>query len=225
MKDQQLSNEPAQSTDTAPDAAPAEAHRLPPAIYHQVVRVQPGDGEALADLLDKYPGLQQQILAVASSHAGAATVRQAIELHRQEDEPEAAPPTVPTTDYAPGGEVGLLGGEPNPAPAESTPVEPTHAELAHAEPAWVAHARKYNAANATLTDEFNDLTDFLCSEESDRNQLNPVDVSHWQRARGLAADGMVGPHTVAAARANSAKNKANAIANIEARQAEARPPV
>jgi hypothetical protein len=225
MKDQ-LNNAPAQTTDQAPDVDAAPDHRLPPAVYHQTVHVQPGDAQALADLLAKYPGMQPQILAVASSHAGAATVRQAIELHRREGSADAAPATVATMDYAPGGAFELEGGPAKPAAAaHSEPAHTEPAKPAHAEPAWVAHARKYNAANAALVDEFNDLTNFECTDGNGEHAPDPVDVASWQRAKGLTADGMVGPHTLAAARTNRAKNATSELAGIQAIQADARPPV
>lgn len=229
MKDQL--NAQAQTVDSAPDVDAAQSHRLPPAVYHQTVRIARGDAEALADLLDHYPALAQEILEVASAHVGASTVRHALALHRQTS--GGAPATISAADHD---EIRAIAGDesyathaeapaPAHAPVEAAPVAAPAAAPAHAAPAWVAHARTYNAAHTELAAEFNDLTDFGCCEETDRNQLNPVDVSHWQRAHGLTADGMVGPHTVAAARANSAKNKASAIAKIQDRQAEARPPV
>jgi hypothetical protein len=223
MKDQ-LNNAQAQTVDQAPEAAPVDDHHLPPSVYHQTVRVPPGDAQALADLLDKYPGMQPQILAVASSHAGAATVRQAIELHRQAGSGAAATATVATMDYAPGGDMELEGGPPAVAAAPAHE-EPAAAKPAHAEPAWVAHARTYNARNTSLVDEFNDLTDFECTDGNGEHAPNPVDVANWQRAKGLTADGMVGPHTIAAARANHAKNNSSQLAGIESIQADARPPV
>ncbi|HET9626747.1 MAG TPA: hypothetical protein VFP84_35535 [Kofleriaceae bacterium] len=235
---EQLSEAHTESHDATPEAAPAERHHLPPAVYHQTLRVRPGDAAALAVLLDQHPELSQQILAVASSHAGMSTVRQAIELHRQGggagiskadqadiraiagDEtfaPAAAKPAAPSIekDYRPGGAAELESVTPAAAATSSKP--------AHAEPAWVAHARTYNAAHATLADEFNELTDFTCS--GDGNALEPVDVARWQRHHGVAADGMVGPHTLAAARAHHAKHAAQVASNIAAVQGDSRPPV
>jgi hypothetical protein len=71
------------------------------------------------------------------------------------------------------------------------------------EPAWVGGARKYNDAHAELVADFNDATGNSCLDAS--GQLDPQAVRRWQAAHGLAADGKVGPHTLAAARQASAK--------------------
>lgn len=216
MKDQQLSSEPAQTSDTTPEAAPAEGHRLPPEVYHQVVRVPPGDAEALADLLEKYPAMQQQILAVASSHAGAATVRQAIELRRQIGHVLVSDELRASTREIAGDETYKKPVAKEQTPAEKAPQAPVSESApvaapvstpSHAEPAWVAPARKYNAAHSTLVDEFNYATDFATCLD-DGKQPDPIRVADWQRQRGLTPDGMIGPHTVAAARAELAKSRA-----------------
>jgi hypothetical protein len=108
-------------------------------------------------------------------------------------------------------------------PAKAQPAEPaTPAKPAHAtaEPAWVAGARAYNAAHAVLVDEFNELTSDVCRLDGE-GKVDPQAVARWQSHHGLAADGKIGPHTVAAARTLKAKPSAVAAGP----QADARPPV
>jgi hypothetical protein len=109
------------------------------------------------------------------------------------------------------------------APAKAQPADPTAAPKptqAAAEPAWVAGARAYNAAHLELVDEFNDLTDDVCRLDG-QGKVDPQAVARWQSHHGQAADGKIGPHTVAAAR----KLKAKAPEVAAAPQADARPPV
>jgi hypothetical protein len=82
---------------------------------------------------------------------------------------------------------------------------------ASAEPAWVGGARKYNAAHAEFVSDFNELTNNSCLDAA--GQLDPQAVARWQRQHGVEADGKIGPHTVAAARAAQVKaGSAGAIA-------------
>jgi peptidoglycan hydrolase-like protein with peptidoglycan-binding domain len=93
----------------------------------------------------------------------------------------------------------------------------TPAPKSKAEPPWVAGARAYNDAHASLVAEFNDLTGFRCAP--DDGLIDPQGVAAWQRQHGLDPDGKVGPHTLAAARQVMAK------AGGAGAQADARIPV
>lgn len=113
-----------------------------------------------------------------------------MELESTSSRPAAGKPEL-QKDYRPGGEVELESTSPTKATATET--------KAKAEPAWVVAARRYNDAHMALVDEFNNLTDgkFALDDEN----TNPVQISQWQIQHGLPGDGMVGPKTVAAARA------------------------
>ena len=76
-----------------------------------------------------------------------------------------------------------------------------------AEPAWVAGARAYNLAHADLVADFNAATRMSCIGADGR--LDPLAVAAWQSEHGVAADGRVGPHTLAAARAAAARGEAD----------------
>src|SRR5207253_2521799 len=84
---------------------------------------------------------------------------------------------------------------------ESKPSVPAAETKMEAPPAWVAGAKAYNAAHPELVAEFNDLTGGICAETG---ELDPQAVARWQGHHGLPADGKVGPHTVAAAKAAKA---------------------
>ncbi|HEX7837785.1 MAG TPA: hypothetical protein VF469_09995 [Kofleriaceae bacterium] len=86
----------------------------------------------------------------------------------------------------------------SPAAPEGVPAKPEH----HA--AWVVSAQAYNAAHADLVEEFNELTDDRCRLDGD-SKVDVHAVSRWQAHHGLDADGKIGPHTIARARAVQAK--------------------
>jgi hypothetical protein len=109
------------------------------------------------------------------------------------------------------------------SPAKAIPTAPAAAQSpahATAEPAWVGGARAYNEAHGDLVDEFNELTSDVCRLDGE-GKVDPQAVSRWQTHHGLAADGKIGPHTVAAAR--KLKAKAPEVAAVP--HADARPPV
>jgi polyhydroxyalkanoate synthesis regulator phasin len=108
-------------------------------------------------------------------------------------------------------------------PAKAQPVKSTAAPKptqAVAEPTWVAGARAYNAAHSEWVDEFNELTGHVARLDGE-GKVDPQAVARWQSDHGQAADGKIGPHTVAAAR----KLKAKAPEVAAAPQTDGRPPV
>jgi hypothetical protein len=62
---------------------------------------------------------------------------------------------------------------------------------------WRSGARAYNAAHASLVEEFNTLTHGECGSGGD---ADPEAVARWQQQHGVAPDGRVGPRTFHAAR-------------------------
>ena len=236
MRDQ-LVDPQVQSTEGAGQSgADVDLHGLPPEIHARVMQIRPGEGgaEVLAELLKDFPAMEAQILEVASAQVGMSTVKQAMSIRegnpaagisqRNQDEIRA---TIGADAFGTGG--------PTEAPAARAPAattaEPAQSESVpgdliigrdkpeekkkkeKAEPAWVEGARRYNKAHPTLVDEFNDLT----GEKYWTDELAGIDpqlIARWQREHGIAADGKVGPQTVATAR--TARGSANAVAQSDA---------
>jgi hypothetical protein len=70
--------------DTEVHAAPTETtYGLPPALHGKVLRLGPGDAQALRDLLTLYPVFSRGILAVAAPHVGNAAVQRALAMVEQ----------------------------------------------------------------------------------------------------------------------------------------------
>jgi hypothetical protein len=86
---------------------------------------------------------------------------------------------------------------PDPTVTASDPIK-TDAAPAPKESAWVIGARTYNSHHAALSTEFNSLTTGSCVNAD--GELDPNKVAEWQVANGVAPDGRIGPHTIAAAR-------------------------
>ena len=274
MSREQATDHQAHQDTAAPEAAGETTHGLPPALHGQVLRLGPGDAQALRDLLTLYPVFSRGILAVAAAHVGNAAVQRALAMvqqnaHGQPTEgaganqalikdtlqDDAAKPAVgrppPVTGLIqetladepavgrPPPVTGLIKetladepavGRPPPVtgliketladePAVGRPppvtglIQETLADepaKTAAVPAWVGGARKYNEAHAELVSDFNDATAGSCLDAS--GQLDPQAVARWQAKHGLAADGKVGPHTLAAARQASAKAGPAAVA-------------
>jgi len=215
---------------TAPDAAQVdgnatatspqtETYGLRPDLHAQIMRMSPTDSDLLANMISLYPSLMGAILMVAASHMGNAAVQRAMQLVKQRQatrgregalsQDEMHEVTKEPSDALPikNRELSSFIEDESDMPkaVEAAPEKPA----AHAEPAWVAGARAYNAAHAELVDEFNDLTDDMCTSDDD-GKLDPQAVARWQSHHGIPADGKVGPQTVAAARAAKAKNHAPA---------------
>ncbi len=205
MSREQLTESEGQFEAGGPEAAaPAQSHQLPLHVFDQVAQIRPGDAAGLQALLARYPDLAQNIASVASHHAGMSTVKQAMAM-QQAGAPVAASTPSLQQDYRPGGAAEL---------ESVTPAAPH----AHAAPAWVADARRFNDAHGHLVDEFNDLTHNVLA--LDDTQIDPQAIARWQRDHGIAADGKVGPHTVAAARAkrDNASEVASGPAPVKAEQ-------
>jgi hypothetical protein len=66
------------------------------------------------------------------------------------------------------------------------------------ESAWIAGAKRFNAAHAEEVAEFNRVTKDACL--GPEGVVDPALVSDWQVAHGVQPDGRVGPATVDAAR-------------------------
>jgi hypothetical protein len=77
--------------------------------------------------------------------------------------------------------------------------EPATAAKPATETPWAAGARTYNDAHAGLVVDFNAATSNSCLDAT--GQVAPDAVASWQRQHGIHADGRVGPHTLAAAKA------------------------
>ena len=67
-------------------------------------------------------------------------------------------------------------------------------------PVKVEDCRAFNEAHADLVESFHELTNNVCRDRSTGGAF-PQAVASWQAARGLEVDGMIGPHTLAAAKA------------------------
>ncbi|HEX2685769.1 MAG TPA: hypothetical protein VHN14_04090 [Kofleriaceae bacterium] len=210
MSKEQLTEQQVEVVGTERDsAAPAQTHGLPPHVYAQVMALGPADAPALADLLTSFPDLSVRILTVASPHMGNAAVQRAITIAQK----QSAQGKAGTLSQAEMHEV--LDDKPAQGKAGTLSQAEMHEVLddkpASAEPAWVGGARKYNAAHAEFVSDFNELTNNSCLDAA--GQLDPQAVARWQRQHGVEADGKIGPHTVAAARAAQVKaGSAGAIA-------------
>ena len=77
MSKEQLS---AQTQTEAAEGTPTrdgDIHGLPPHLFGQVMKLRPGDANALTSLLRLHPEYSEKILAAASPQVGLATVKQA----------------------------------------------------------------------------------------------------------------------------------------------------
>lgn len=185
-REQQVAPQDQQLDGPAQAAPEHDTHGLPPEIYQQVMQLPPGIPERLAQVLNMYPGMSKQICDAASSHVGMSTVKQALEIQHSG---EGA--GISRENQA---EIRAMVGE-------DTYKAPTAGPAAahKAEPAWVVDANRYNDAHPGLVAEFNDLTNDVLA--LDDTKIDPKLVARWQRDHGIAADGKIGPHTVATARA------------------------
>jgi len=231
-KEPQIEHQPGQQDAAAQATETADStYGLRADLHAQILQMTPGDAGPLAEMIQNYPSLMGAILAVAASHMGNAAVQRAIQLARtwraqgrsgalSHDEVHQA-----TGESRPlsGSEMiaalhddsdGPQSAAPTAAPAAAPGAAPAAA------PAWVAGARAYNDAHAELVDEFNELTGDVCRLDG-AGKVDPQAVARWQTHHGLAADGKIGPHTVAKARAL----KARAPEVAAAPQADARPAV
>ena len=223
MSRDQLTNQTAQN-DAAPEANAVgpDTHGLRPDLYAEVMRMSPADANQLASMLQLYPGFARAILLVAASHLGNSAVQRAIQLEKSwhaqgragsltHDELRAsggALDAMPTHDHAQG-----AGHDP------AATAGATATAMAPQEPAWVAGARAYNATHMHLVSQFNDLTAYECLDD-DSKALVPQAVAKWQAHHGIAADGKVGPQTVAAAKGPSHAQASELAAPAEAQIAE-----
>ena len=233
MSREQLTDQQAEHSAAAQGSQTTEeTYGLPPHVYGPLMKMGPGDAEALHDLLTNFPGFRQQILsaAVSANQMGNIAIQRAIDMTKRHA--VGRPGALTQEQIRPGGEFELEGGPPAAKPAVVRPgaitqeqmrpggefeLESSAAPAPKAEPAWVAGARKFNDVHAELVSEFNDLTKFKCA--LDDGIIDPQAVAAWQRQHGLDADGKVGPHTLAAARHAVAK------AGPAGTQADARIPV
>jgi murein L,D-transpeptidase YcbB/YkuD len=228
MSRDSLTTQDEQRDETAPaGSTTAETYGLPPHLVAQIARLAPGDSDALAQLMGDYRELANAILMAAASHVGNAAVRRAIDLVKQKDaygsnharagamqQPEQHAAMTDASDRTPVPPKDLpsIMEYPEERPAAAAVATPSaHAAETkkEASPAWIAGATAYNAAHPELVAEFNHLTDDMCCDD-DTHHLDPQAVASWQGHHGLPADGKVGPHTVAAAKA--AKTTAHAPA-------------
>lgn len=228
---QQVEPQQVQQQDAAVQVSttPEPAFELRPDLKAQILGMSPGDAGPLAEMLKLYPDLSGGIILFAASHLGNAFVQRAIAIakgtktqgrpaamSRGEVRASIEEPAAPLSATEMRGFLHDASDGPQPAEAPAAP-RPTQAAAA---PAWVAGARAYNAAHSELVDEFNELTSDVCRLDGE-GKVDPQAVARWQRNHGLAADGKIGPHTVAAAR----KLKARPPEVAAAPQADVRPPV
>jgi hypothetical protein len=227
-KEPQIEHQPGQQDAAAKTTETADpSYGLRADLHAQILQMSPADAGALAEMIQNYPSLMGAILAVAASHMGNAAVQRAIQLAKtwkakgrsgalsHDDVHQATGDSQPLS----GGEmIAALHDESDGPQHTASPAAPKAAPAA--EPAWAAGARAYNAAHPELVDEFNELTSDVCRLDGE-GKVDPQAVARWQSNHGLAPDGKIGPHTVAAAR----KLKARAPEVAAAPQAGARPPV
>jgi hypothetical protein len=177
----------------------------------QNARGTPGamNNREMHEMLDESPGATAAPTAAPKAQGKPGTLSNA-EMHELLDDPapqsraQGKPGTLSNTemheildDPAPQSKVqGKPGTLSN---AEMHEILDDPAEAKAAEPAWATAARKYNIAHGDLVADFNALTQQSCIGADGR--LDPALVAAWQAKHGLAADGKIGPHTVAAARA------------------------
>ena len=228
-----------------------DIHGLPPYLFGQVMKLGPGDADALTKLLRLYPDFSEKILMAASPQVGLATVKQAQAMIQQnavgasgalgsmrpgsEFLDETATATVPQTTGGALGKVrpGTEYLDETPAVAATQQPAPGASGDGATKEAAPAKEAKPAKDEAWVEDarRYNDVQEYLVEEfneltdyiclDDDTVKLDPKAVADWQRAHGLTADGKVGPHTVQAARA--VKTKGSAVAKTE--QPEARIPV
>ncbi|HEX8110267.1 MAG TPA: hypothetical protein VF516_21195, partial [Kofleriaceae bacterium] len=211
---QQIEHQPGQQQDAAAPATETADSRdgLRADLHAQILRMTPADAGALAEMIQNYPSFLGAILAVAASHMGNAAVQRAIQLAKSwKAQGRSGALSQGEVHQATGDSHPLSGSEmiaalhdESDGPQKTGPAAAPRAAQAAAEPAWVAGARAYNAAHAELVDEFNELTSDVCRLDG-AGKVDPQAVARWQSNHGLAADGKIGPHTVAAARKLKAK--------------------
>ena len=227
---QQVEHQPGHQQDAAAQATrtPEPSFDLRPDLQAEIVGMSPDDAGKLAEMLKLYPNLSGGILLFAASRMGNAFVQRAIAIAKStKAQGNAAPLSRDEVRESIDGPGAPLSGsemiaalhDASDGPAKTAPPAAPRAAPA-AEPAWVAGARAYNAAHSELVDEFNELTSDVCRLDGE-GKVDPQAVARWQSNHGLAADGKIGPHTVAAAR----KLKARPPEVAAAPQADARPPV
>lgn len=230
MSKEQVTEHQAHEDANAPQAdARGDVAGLPPNLYQQAVRLGPGDSEQLAYLLTQFEMFAPQILALVSAQVGLSTVNAAKQRLAQHNTGTHATGRDQTQIRQMGEDAyanphGSAQVEVSAQQHQSTMIEfeevnsgPNHravvSEKEHAAlksvggsetvatPAWITSARKYNAAHAHLSAEFNTATNGACLAMSgDDGELDPKLVAEWQTKHGLEADGKVGPRTVAEAR-------------------------
>jgi hypothetical protein len=227
---QQVEQQQVQQQDAAAQSSqtPEPAFELRPDLKAQILGMSPGDAGPLAEMLKLYPNLSGRILLFAASHLGNAFVQRAIAVAKSSQTRGGAAPLRRgvVRDAIDGPGAPLSGSEmiaalhdESDGPAKTAPAAAPRAAPVAA-PAWVAGARAYNAAHSERVDEFNELTSDVCRLDGE-GKVDPQAVARWQSNHGLAADGKIGPHTVAAAR----KLKAKPPEVAAAPQADVRPPV
>jgi hypothetical protein len=154
-------------------------------VRKAVLALHPGDAVALQQVLNLYPSMSDAILTLAKQHVGVETVAQAVVLEQE------------------------LAAK-NRATADKKSHESTDGDLLTKTAVFddLPGARKYNESHPEFVEEFNRLTQnvFCVSETAEMGALDPLKVAGWQAHRGLAADGKVGPHTVAAARRETSQS-------------------
>jgi len=79
-------------------------------------------------------------------------------------------------------------------------------------PTKVEDSRAFNEAHADLVASFHELTNNACLDRSTGGAF-PQAVASWQAAHGLDVDGKIGPHTLAAAKAENKRTELAAKAH------------
>ena len=114
MSREQANEQQAHHDTATPEAASESTHGLPPALHGQVLRLGPGDAQALRDLLTLYPMFSKGILSVAAPHVGNAAVQRAVAMVQQNA--QGQPLATTGADYQE-----RLGGVEGSAPATHAP--------------------------------------------------------------------------------------------------------
>jgi len=76
-------------------------------------------------------------------------------------------------------------------------------------PTKVEDSRAFNEAHADLVASFHELTNNVCLDRNTGGAY-PQAVARWQAERNLEVDGKIGPHTLAAAKADSKRHTESA---------------